>query len=190
MTIQPAPEPDDDLWDAVREQRDGAFERLEALVREVCSVVFSHPMVPNHAREQLLQDVLVSVWEFARKQTDDPKNLRAFLKWRARGVLSVLRRGILARRREDPVDNEMPIADENALPLDELVAEELTHAFQRCRARLKPVLAAAWDARYERGLDTRAIAEELGISPGTVAVRHHRAKDVIMECLRAKGALQ
>ncbi|MFT5050604.1 MAG: RNA polymerase sigma-70 factor (ECF subfamily) [Chlamydiales bacterium] len=191
MMTQPGAETDnDDLWIGVCEQREGAFERLQALIREVCSMVFRHSMVPNNERERLLQDVLVSVWEFAGKQNEAPRNLRAFLKWRARGVLSVLRRELQARRREDPVDSEMPIADENALPLDSVVADEMTHSFQLCRNRLTPVLAAVWDARYERHLDPAATAEELGIPAGTVAVRLHRAKDALMECLRGKGVVE
>lgn len=191
MTPQPAFDTENDgLWEEVCQQHEGAFERMQKLIGEACSIVFRHSMVPHGERDRLLQDVLVSVWEFAGKQNEAPRNLRAFLKWRARGVLSVFRRELGARSREDSIEIDMPLADGSSRPLDHIVVEEMTHTFKQCREQLTPAFAAVWDARYERGLDAPATAKALDIKIGLVAVRLHRAKDALMDCLRSNGVFQ
>lgn len=191
MTTQPVTHAaGETLWSEICAQREGAFERLEVLVKEVCSVVFRPSVVPSAERERLLQDVLVSVWEFAGKQNEQPRNLRAFLQWRARGVLSTFRRELQARDRQSPMEVDIPIPGGGTRQLDEVLMREMNASFEACRERLSPIYAAVWGARFERDLDPRATAAELGIDVSAVAVRLHRAKDLLMECLKRSGVLQ
>ncbi|MFT7485787.1 MAG: RNA polymerase sigma factor (sigma-70 family) [Candidatus Paceibacteria bacterium] len=188
MTTQSTAQPTNDtLWQEICDQQESAFTRLESLVTEVCGVVFRHPMVPPGERERLLQDVLVSVWEFAGKQKESPRNLRAFLKWRARGVLTTFRRELQSTRRNSSIQIDFPLPDGSTRQIDEAVMKELSETFRLCREELQGGHREIWEARYERDLDPSQTAEELGIELGAVAVRLHRAKDLLMQCLQKKG---
>jgi RNA polymerase sigma factor (sigma-70 family) len=79
---------------------------------------------------------------------------------------------------------------DGAPALDALVLAELDQAFRECREQLGPKYRQVWEARFEEDRDPQETADELGIPRAQVAVRLHRARAALEECLRRKGALE
>ena len=177
------------LWRDVCRQKDGAYARLEGMVAEVCRPVLRRKGIPGSEMGELLQDVLVSIWQFAGRQRDCPRNLREFLKWRARGVFCKYVRRKIAERRAGDLRLPAEPGGEVVRPWDPLLLVELREAMADCRDRLDEKYRRVWIARIEEDMDTETTAEELGLSRGTVALHLHRAKDLLWECLEHKRVL-
>jgi RNA polymerase sigma-70 factor (ECF subfamily) len=131
--------------------------------------------VPSSAADDAAQQVFVA----AARRIDDivPGSERAFLFATARGVARNARRAT-ARRRE--------VQDDDALALlhDEASDPEAALASGQARALLDRLLAEIGDDAREvfvlfelEGMTMAAIAESLGLPPGTVASRLRRARE-------------
>jgi len=163
------------------------------MVTSICAPVFRRRGVPAAEADDLLQDVRVSVWEYAREREQEPRNLSEFLKWRARGVFSKYwrekrRMGLLS---DMSMDTAAELGTESGprTPPDALLLEELSQALQRCVEALDQRLRIVWCARYERGLDTQEVSSATGIGYATVCVHLHRAKKALIACLERKKVL-
>jgi len=188
-TSQAAPPSLDGLWGEIRDQAPGGFERLQLVARELCAPLLRGKGVPAGDLDELLQDVCVSVWSFSRKHAEPPRNLREFLKWRARGVFSKYLRELLRKDRLGEVNLPVISEDDGARPWDDLLVEELRAALDGCLAELPEQHRRVWDSRYERDLSPLQTAQHLGVPASTVNVHLHRARHRLMECLRRKKVL-
>ncbi|MFT5290205.1 MAG: RNA polymerase sigma factor (sigma-70 family) [Planctomycetota bacterium] len=205
MTTQPDPEPEgidpeetapragesyEQLWKDILSQAEGVYDRLEALIDEVCRPTLLRYGAPRSEIDRLLQDTLVSVWTFAGKLDAAWENFRGFLKWRARGVLTTFRREQSDTDQHDPIDFALQLPDGGVQQVDVAVMKEISETYNTCRDRLEPKLGDAWRARYDRNLEPSAIAKLLNITASNVGVRLFRARDQIMDCLVEKGVFR
>lgn len=137
--------------------------------------------------EDLAQDAVRSTLAFLARCADEPKDLPAFLKFRALGVLSDRRKRMraalptvpeeLAREREDPSPS----------PEHALRSRQLALALVDCERTLSVEQRAVVELRYRGSLPTEAIAARLGVHRNTVNVRVFRALAALRECLGRKG---
>jgi len=145
--------------------------------------------VPASEQKELLDETLVSVWEYARRQSDRPRNFQGFLKWRARAVSRKYVRRKLAQRVVVNLAATLEPADADAHPGDLLSLSDLKRTLKACLEELDEKYRRIWVDRYESGMSVHETAEAQGIPKTTVAVRLHRARQKLQECLRRKGLL-
>lgn len=164
------------------------MEELETRITRVCrSVVCRWETSPERV-EVVLQDVLVSVWEFAREHEEAPRSLDQFLYWRARGALRNLWRRFPKREENNDLAHSL-MSGESDEPLSALYVKELTDALEECRAALDLKYQKVWEARYEMGMDAGESAQHLGSDKGRIAVLLYRARRLLEACLEQKGML-
>lgn len=176
------------LWQALCRRDGAAYEELAALVDRLAAPVFRRSGAAPETVETLVQDVLVSIFEYACRGGPAPGNLAAFLYWRARGVWTDWLRS--ERARKAALADLAAHSIDGAPALDALVLDELDRALRDCRAALDEKYRRAWEARYEDGRTSEEIADQLGIERAQVAVRLHRARKALEECLRRRGLLE
>jgi RNA polymerase sigma factor (sigma-70 family) len=177
------------MWEEIVRQEAEAWERLSTLVKIACPPVFRQRGVPQGEIDDLVQDVLVSVWKYASRQNEEPRNLEQFLKWRARGVFS---RYFTQKRRSGALsDLDVPVdpTDDRYAPWDDLLVEELRRAIDRCRTELQERYRRVWLLRYEKDMTPQETAEHLQTSVQTVGVHLHRAKNQLWTCLKRSRAV-
>jgi RNA polymerase sigma factor (sigma-70 family) len=190
MSPPGATEQDSNFWRALRRQDGMAYDELAALVSTVAAPVFRRSGASRETVDQLVQDVLVSIYEYSSTEPAPapPKNLRGFVYWRARGVWTEwLRREHL---REIPLSETPSISIDGEPAVDPLTVDELGEALEGCRDGLGEKYRYVLEARYEQGRDSQEIADELGIERAQVAVRLHRARKSLQECLKKRGVLE
>lgn len=173
------------LWRAVAAEDEDARQELARAVREVCGPVLRRKGVPAHELDDLLQEAQLSVLRYAARRPAPPRDLRGFLKWRARGVFSDYvrekwRRGRLQEIDEGVASGAADVAQPAALA-------ELRAALEHCVERLKKNQRSVWTLRRDEGVGPREIGERLGVPYATVGVLFHRARQALADCLRRKG---
>lgn len=184
-----------ELWPRICAGDDAALEELRSLIQEECPRLLLTHGAPRDALPELLGDVLSSVWEFARNSLDSasghraPKQIRLFLKWRARGVLTEHRRRGQELSSRAQVDQELPAPVRDTVPIHRALTEEVFDAYEACLEAMPENHRQIWKARQVRGLSTTEVAAELGITKGAVAMRLFHATSWLMNCLRSKGAI-
>ena len=173
------------LWARLCEQDPDSYVELEILVRKVCLPLLRREGAPTHDLEQLLQDILTAVWKFACKSDDAPRSLPSFLRFRARGALSDLRRARppLDRITIDPISN-------GEEPIDIAIGKEFRSALRDCRDRLDPLRRDVWICRYERGISPEQTALEVNRQADHISKLLFQAKDQILRCLESKKYLR
>src|SRR5687767_2745629 len=77
-----------DLWVRAQQGDELARERLGRLAREIAAAELARRRVGRDAAEDLVQEVARSTLAFAARGAESPRDLQAFLKYRAWGVLS------------------------------------------------------------------------------------------------------
>jgi RNA polymerase sigma-70 factor (ECF subfamily) len=176
-----------ELWARARDGDAEARERLAELTRELADSELRRRGVARAELEDLTQEVLRSTFAYLARQAEDPKDLRAFLKFRAWGVLSDHRK----RKR-----THVPIADTESVP--DVASEEIgpeggarlrqmLAALSDCTARLNQEQRIVVELRYATRLETEDIAARLTVHRNTVNVRVFRALEKLRECMGRKG---
>jgi RNA polymerase sigma factor (sigma-70 family) len=113
--------------------------------------------------------------------------LRAFLKFRAWGVLSDHRKRMRTTPTiADPERVPEPRAT-GAAPDQSAHRRQLGRALAECSARLSSEQREAIELRYGARMETDAIAARLAVHRNTVNVRVFRALEKLRECLARKG---
>jgi len=183
-----SPTTDEDLWARARAGEGQAGERLARLGQEIAAFELHRRGAPPGELADLVQESVRSTLAFLVRGGPAPRDLRAFLKFRAWGVLSDARKRMRASRTllVDPA--EAPPAPSRE-PRPERSAEraQLREALESCRAKLPAELREVLELRYGSRLESEAIAERMQIHRNTVNVRVFRALASLRECLARRG---
>jgi RNA polymerase sigma factor (sigma-70 family) len=172
------------LWTRARAGTGADREELCRLAREVAARELSQRGLGGHDVEELAQETVASTLRYLADQPEPPRELRAFLKFRARGVLGDWRK----RTRVRQTTNELPpLADPGGRPASPLERADLLAVLRSCLERLPEVQREVVLQRYRTAEASRAIAARLGINKSTVNVRTFRALRALRECLSARG---
>jgi RNA polymerase sigma-70 factor (ECF subfamily) len=127
----------------------------------------------REAAEELVQDVLLRVWE-QRSDWAVRESVQAYLHAAVRNhALDALKRQAVARRWQARVvrDGEAGIGRRPATADDAVVARELAQAVARLVAALPPRCREAYVLRREQFLSLDEIARVMGIAPKTVEIQ-------------------
>lgn len=134
----------------------------------------------------IMQDTFVKAWKALDRF--DPECL--FYPWLATIGRNLALNQIKRAGREESLDDlESQVAeipDESSDPLDNLIAKESDRKFAAALGVLPEQFRAVFVLRMYERMSYKGIAEELGISPGTVDSRMSRAREKLMELLKAE----
>jgi RNA polymerase sigma factor (sigma-70 family) len=175
-----------DLWPSVQRGDAGARERLASLAHEIASREMRLRGAPIADRDDLAQEAVRSTLAFLGAAREAPRDLRAFLKFRAWGVLSDHRKKMRASLTQPEIESEAE-DPAGASPESSVDLAELRHALAECRARLVEEQRVVLAMRYDAHLEADAIASELAEHRNTVHVRVFRALASLRECMARKG---
>ncbi len=176
------PDPDAGLIRAIAGGDSAALDELynrhgRALLSYLYAFLGNH-----HTAEEVLQDVMLAVWEHADRFRGESK-VRTWLLAIARN------RALNTRRRASP--NIVPL-DENVFGSDTSPLEKverhnqqkiLRDAISRLPQQHREILVLV----FYHQLSGAEVAEVLEISPGTVKSRLHRAKEALRRVLQLMG---
>jgi RNA polymerase sigma-70 factor, ECF subfamily len=176
-----APHPDDFDHHLVRAIASGDMQAMDTLYERhglgVLNYLVGQLGDREHA-EEVLQDVMLAVWKGAANFRGDSQ-VRTWL-------LGIARyRALNARQRRSPP--HLPLADDihhEENPLDMSERETVQKGLRQLPADQRETL----ELIFYHGLSGTEAAAVLGVSPGTVKSRLHRAKAVLRELLRREDA--
>ncbi|NLE52315.1 MAG: sigma-70 family RNA polymerase sigma factor [Chloroflexi bacterium] len=174
-------EPDLRLIERIGRGDPAALEALYARHGRALLAYLIGQVSDPHLAEEVLQDVMLAVWRGAARFRGESA-VRTWLLAIAR------RRAITARQRRPPV--ERPLDDRAATddtgPL-ELVERQTERSAVRAALRdLPDDQRETLELVFFHGLSGPEAAEVLGVAPGTVKSRLHRAKNVLERVLRMR----
>lgn len=181
-TIVPQPDPDLPL---IQRIAGGDARALTELYTRHGANVLNYLMSYLNDRqlaEEVLQDVMLAVWNHAAKFRGESK-VRTWLLTIARS------RAINAGRRYSPHLTEL---DENfhtgdTSPLERAEAKTQQQALREAIRALPKFHQEILILVFYQGLSGQEAAEVLGVSVGTVKSRLHRAKDMLKRVLQSSG---
>lgn len=176
---------DADLWQRARREPSARTD-LCARVQEVAERELRCRGAPLGSLGDLVQETQRATLAFLEAHEEEPRDLQAFLKFRAWGVLSDHRKRMRRRMTEERELDKLGSREPRGPDAREL-AGELESALADCRGRLDRRLAVVVELRYDARLEAEVIARELGIHRNTVNVRVFRALAQLRECLTRKG---
>ena len=178
---------DSELMARVREHDANAFEMLLTRYRDG---IYGHVLVMLHdssAAEDIVQEVFLRIWTHA-EQWHGHGSFKSWL-FRIATNLALNHLRALRRRRQQPLETPADPLDEDdessvpawmvdhSLPGPEIILEqgERRQLLQRLVAGLPAEKRAVFHLVYEAEMETRQIAQTLGIPEGTVKSRLHYA---------------
>ena len=174
MAISYAMQPDDDFVSRVRA---GDEEAFDALVREhynALCVFASRMMGSNAAAEEIVQDVLLRIWQ-QRAEWEVRSSVAAYLYGgvRNRSLEYMRRERFFHRWRQQVVESSDP--SEGSTRGDEayqnLRVSELTKALDKAIDELPPRCKQVFVLRRQHHLSTVEVAKAMGIAPKTVEIQ-------------------
>lgn len=175
------------LWDRARAGEPDAMEELSTLSRSIASSELRRRGLSFAEVPDLAQESVRSTLAYLSRGGDEPKDLRAFLKFRAWGVLSDHRKKMRADRLQTAEIDDLELTAPEAGPDRRAQGAQMKSALAECRASLSDELRKVLELRYEGGLEAEAIVQRMGIHRNTVHVRVFRALEKLRECLVRKG---
>lgn len=164
-----------------------AREQLASLASKIALGELSRRRAPPAELEDLAQEAVRSTLAFVGRGAPAPRDLEAFLKYRAWGVLSDYRKRLRAQPVLTTREPSLEPRDPARGPRETSQRRQLIDALADCRAALTPEQRETIELRYLAGLEGEAIAARLGVHRNTVHVRVHRALIALRECLERKG---
>jgi RNA polymerase sigma-70 factor (ECF subfamily) len=181
-------QPDDELLERVRERDSGAFELLFERYREMIQRHLARLVRDQSAADDLAQEVFLRVWLRA-EQWDGRGAVRAWL-FRIATNLGLNHLRSVGRRRERPLElspDRFDAESESAVPGWMIDAASLGPdaqlAFADQRRRLRGLVEELPEEKrevfrmvVEAEMQTREVAEALGMPEGTVRSRLHHAR--------------
>ena len=175
------------VWEHARRGDPAALARLAELAVEIARRELRRRGAPASDLDDLVQETSRSTLACLAAGGESPRDLRAFLKFRAWGVLSDLRKKMRTSPTSTAGDAAFEVVARDPGPDRGLRNAQLEAALADCRARLSPEQRVVLEMRYEGGRESEAIASELGLHRNTVHVRVFRALHSLRECLARKG---
>ena len=175
------------LWTLARDGDVAARDQVAGLAIEVARRELKRRGAGPSDLDDLVQEASRSVLATLAAGGEAPRDLRAFLKFRAWGVLSDHRKKMRATHIEVRGEETFEVAARDPGPDRGLRVAQVEAALDDCRARLTPEQQIVLSMRYEGGLESETIANELGLHRNTVHVRVFRALQSLRECLARKG---
>jgi RNA polymerase sigma factor (sigma-70 family) len=170
-----------DFWAAIRKGDQQAEAVLCRRAEDVARRFFCR--ADSRVRDDLVQETMLSVIRFARRAESPPRNLREFLQWRCRGVLSAYLKGVRARPRFEPKDDLSMFPDET-LPAND--QREMRKDLVDCVNRLPTPAQTIFRDRC-RGRTVSEIARERAHDASWAS---RQLKDILLAlraCLARKG---
>jgi RNA polymerase sigma factor (sigma-70 family) len=167
-----------------------AREQLAQLALSIARSTLLRRGVSGGELADLVQEAQRTTFSFLARNPSPPKDLGAFLKYRAWGVLSDYRKKMRASRLDYRSDLDPTLqrpAGPGAITRDPLRAREMASALADCRRRLPQELGRVLGLRYDAELATEAIQRRLGVHRNTIHVRVFRALEQMRNCMSAKG---
>ena len=169
---------DEALVRAIAEGDTGALQQLYQRHGLLLLAYLTGQVSDPQLAEEVLQDVMLAVWRGAGRFRADSK----VTTW----LLAIARRrAITARQRRPPTAdhlNEMVPADVPT-PLDTLEQQATRETVRAALRRLPNDQRETLELVFYHGLSGPEAAEVLGIAPGTVKSRLHRAKALLSRLL-------
>jgi RNA polymerase sigma-70 factor, ECF subfamily len=182
MPINSRPDPDIELIHSMAAGDTTALDTLYARHgRAILSYLRAYLNNPQVA-EEVLQDVMLAVWENAGRFRGESK-VRTW-------ILVIARNRALNTRRKlmptiVPLDENMDVHETGPLEKIELKSQQqmMRQAINRLPEQHKEILVLV----FYHQLSNLEVAEVLGINPGTVKSRLHRAKEALRRVLQLMG---
>ncbi len=169
----------DDLWARVHRREPDAERIFCDLAGDIARRFFRQA---GGDCDDLVQKTVISAALFAQRDPTPPRDLRAFLQWRCRGVLSGYRK---ARRRRPKLQD----ADLSLFP-DEVLApgeqRQLRKDLLDCIDKLVPPLSDVFRDRCA-GIMMREIARSHGKDPAWATRTYASALEALRRCMERKG---
>jgi RNA polymerase sigma factor (sigma-70 family) len=176
------------LWTRARDGEAAARDELGRLALEVAERELRVRGAAAGELEDLVQETLRSTLAYlGAADAEEPRDLRAFLKYRAWGVLSDSRKRRRLRAMETLTEEDPDLQAELPAVWSGIALEDLSRALQECTQRLPETLRAVVAARYDGERSSQESASRLGLNTSTYNVRVFRALAALKECLGRKG---
>lgn len=163
--------------EAVRRVQEGDREAFRSLVNRYAPLVF-HALRQRGCAEQEVDDLAQDVFLKAYEGMTDFRGGAAFSSWIYQIALNLATDRLRRQSRRLEVSGTGEIADlaAVAMPVHSLEDAELAASYRNALARLSDDYAEPFRLRYDEELSYDEIADRLGISPGALRVRIHRAR--------------
>ena len=171
-------------YDLVRAIAQGDTQALETLYTRYGVRLLAYLVGQLEDRllaEEVLQDVMLAVWQGAGRFRGDS----AVSTW----LLAIARRrAISARQRHTP--NHVPLGDmlrsSEANPLETVARQAEYHEIRAAMQTLPAEQRETLELIFYHGLSGPEAAKVLGVAPGTIKSRLHRAKTLLHRVLRLR----
>ena len=166
-----------------------AIEPFEVLVRENGGMLSAYlfASVPASAVDDLWQETMFTAW----RRWDDYDRTRPFGAWlrgiAAKNILAWYRKNAREHAILDPA--ELEVADREFDRLQELPGDTFDDklvALRECISKLPENYRDTVLLRYEKGLKPAELAATISRNAETVKKRLHRAKTMLLHCIRRK----
>jgi RNA polymerase sigma-70 factor (ECF subfamily) len=174
-------------WSRARAGEVAPRENLAELARTIAVAELRRRGLARDQIDDLAQEVVRSTLAFLSKGQESPRDLRAFLKFRAWGVLSDHRKRMRAAPALADPEHVPEMMARDSGPDQRAHRSQLERALAECKSRLSDEQREAIELRYASRLDSDAIATRLAVHRNTVNVRVFRALEKLRECLARKG---
>jgi RNA polymerase sigma factor (sigma-70 family) len=175
-----------ELWlRAVTGDRE-AEEHVVAMALAIAREEYRKRRLGADLAEELAQRSGLTVLTYLRSGKGVVSNLHAFLRWRARGVLSDHVRGTRGKGKVLEVlevEADLPAHDTTDAVLDGERLAALTECIRTLPNPLRMIIVPY----YENGSSLREVAELTGVPRSTAAVRLTQGLSALRNCLRSKG---
>ena len=180
---------DEGLWERGRCGDAPSIEELMRLAAEEAHELLRRKGVPEAERDDLVAEIQLDTLRSLRDARKEPRNVRAFLYFRARAALTRhwRLRGRVARAEGGAWLDETPTgARDQAEGLHE---RAMIASYERCVRELPEPQQRIYRMLVEERLCQRQIADRLAKSEGWVHRRLSEARERVSLCLRREGFL-
>jgi RNA polymerase sigma-70 factor (ECF subfamily) len=181
--VMKAAEPDSDR-ELVRAMARGNAHALDVLYARHGRAILAYltdQLSDRQLAEEVLQDVMLAAWQGAGRFRGESKVKTWLLGIAHYRMLNARRK---RRRLEAPLDNRV-VGGSDTAPLT-AERQDIEADVQSVLQRLSPDLRATLELTFYHGLSGPEVATVLGVAPGTVKSRLHRAKAILRRHLSAK----
>jgi RNA polymerase sigma-70 factor (family 1) len=174
---------DNELLSFLREENEGAFAEIyHRYWKRIFTKALSYTRSPE-AAEDIVQDVFIKIW-INKDRLLHVREFRPFLFVSARNlIINSLRNQVF----HVSLDPEEQLEEETLLPERQLSYKESINLLRKAIDLLPPQQQRAYRLSRDEGMRYTEIAQEMGISPGTVRIHMSKALSFIRKYLTDKA---